>query len=392
MPISVPNTPGVINGLVSSGLISKADADQYLYVYLLLLDGGNTTALQQYVESTWGNQLWATRAQLLSISPYVTSTVMTSVLDNTQVYPHSIAFELLMANPDLLNDPKLINYLSTKSDPMPQIFIDLLLSNNSEETSRTIMEKTLASKRIAQITKISEALWAMMDYSEDNTFNEADFEDVIGEIGTLNAEMAAVELLINRGETPEALYRAEAIPEVVIFGKGEQEEYEVFMDWINFRIQMLNSNRDWSSLNSSDIGILNGFITQFDTYAGTQAMEVLNAYKNFDYFIPPAYGQNGVQRRLTVAATDINEQFIHVYPNPADYAVTLKFMEILPSQELSNLIITDASGREVYKQQVNTGLPQHTICTEHWAEGLYVFKLVIPNSPLEFNGKFEVVH
>lgn len=392
LPISVPNTPGVINGLVSSGLISKADADQYLYVYLLLLDGGNTTALQQYVESTWGNQLWATRAQLLSISPYVTSTVMTSVLDNTQVYPHSIAFELLMANPDLLNDPKLINYLSTKSDPMPQIFIDLLLANNSEETSRTIMEKTLASKRISQITKISEALWAMMDYSEDNTFTESDFEDVIGEIGTLNAEMAAIEILINRGEITEALYRAEAIPEVVKFGKGEQEEYDIFMDWINFRIQLLNSNRDWTSLNSSDIIVLNGFLSQFDTYAGTQAMEVLNTYKNFDYFIPPAYGQDGVQRRLTVAATDINEQLIHVYPNPANYAVTLKFMQILASQELSNLIITDASGREVFKQQVNTGLPQHTICTEHWAEGLYVFKLVIPNSPLEFNGKFEVVH
>ena len=392
LPIAVPNTPGVINGLVSSGLISKADADQYLYVYLLLLDGGNTTALQQYVESTWGNQLWATRSQLLSISPYVTSTVMTSVLDNTQVYPHSIAFELLMANPDLLNDPKLINYLSTKSDPMPQIFIDLLLPNNSVETSRTIMEKTLATKRIAQIAKVSEALWAMMDYSEDDTFTEFNYEVVIGQIGTLNSEMSTVEMLLDRGLLNEALDRAEAIPEVVKFGKGEEEEYAVFMDWINFRMQILNSNRDWSTLSTSDIAALNGFLTQFDTYAGSQAMEVFNAYKNFDYFIPPAYGQDGVQRQLTLGATDIKEQFIDVYPNPADCVVNLKFMETLSTQELCTLLIIDASGREVFKQQVNTGFSQQTICTEHWAEGLYVFKLAVPNSKLEFNGKFEVVH
>jgi len=317
---------------------------------------------------------------------------MTSVLDNTQVYPHSIAFELLMANPDLLNDPKLINYLSTKLDPMPQIFIDLLLSNNSVETSRTIMEKTLATKRIAQIAKVSEALWAMMDYSEADTFTEFDYEVVIGQIGTLNSEMSAVEMLLDRGLLNEALDRSEAIPEVVKFGKGEEEEYAVFMDWINFRIQMLNSNRDWNTLNSSDIAALNGFLSQFDTYAGSQAMEVLNTYKNFDYFIPPAYGQDGVQRQLTLAATDIKEKFIDVYPNPADCVVNLKFMEPLSTQELCTLLIIDASGREVFKQQVNTGFSQQTICTEHWAEGLYVFKLAVPNSKLEFNGKFEVVH
>jgi hypothetical protein len=254
------------------------------------------------------------------------------------------------------------------------------------------MEKTLATKRIAQIAKVSEALWAMMDCSQDDTFTEFDFEVVIGQIGTLNSEMSAVEMLLNRGLLDEALNRAEAIPEVVKFGKGEEEEYAVFVGWINFRIQMLNSNRDWNTLNSSDIAVLSGFLNQFDTYAGSQAMEVLNTYKNSDYFIPPAYGQDGLQRQLAVAASEINEQFIDVYPNPADCVVNLKFMETLSSQELCTLLIIDASGREVFKQQVNTGLPQQTICTEHWAEGLYVFKLAVPNSKLEFNGKFEVVH
>jgi hypothetical protein len=391
-PILVPHTPIEISGLVGSGLISKADADQYLYVYLLLLDDGNTAALQQYVEETWGNQVWTTKEQLLNISPYVTSTVMISVLDNTQVYPHAIAFELLMANPDLLKDPKLVTYLSTKSDPMPQYLIDLLLTYAAGETSRSDMEKELATKRTGHITKVSEALWAMMDYYEDDTYTEASFETVIGDIGTLNAEMAMVEMLLNKGELNAATIRAEGIPTVVRFGKGEGEEYEAFMDWITLRKDMMNANRDWNTMNSSDIDALQELLLQFDTYAATQAMSVLNEFAGSDYFIPPAYGASGLVKRANLNVDEISANMLHVYPNPVDYMVTIELKEALPTQEMCTLVITDVMGREVYNEQVNPALKQFLINANDWAAGLYAFKIVVPNSPMELNGKFDVVH
>jgi hypothetical protein len=45
-----------------------------------------------------------------------------------------------------------------------------------------------------------------------------------------------------------------------------------------------------------------------------------------------------------------------------------------------------------HQQQVNPQLRQILIDTADWATGLYVFKIVIPNSNLELNGKFDVVH
>jgi hypothetical protein len=148
----------IISGMIATGNTAKLDADQYRYLYLLLVDGGDTEGLQQYVENTWGAQVWATREELLDISPFVSEVVMRSVLDNTSTYPHALAFEILAANPDLLGDPKLVAYLSAKADPMPQFMIDLLLATDPGATEKTNMQKTLAVKRTGHIRQVSEAL------------------------------------------------------------------------------------------------------------------------------------------------------------------------------------------------------------------------------------------
>jgi hypothetical protein len=391
-PIIAPHTPAVISGLVNDGLLSKADANQYLYVYLLLLDDGNTAALQQFVEDTWGNQVWATREQLLNISPFISSTVMISVLDNTPVYPHAIAFELLMANPDLLNDPRMVDYLSLKADPMPQYLIDLLLAFVAGGTSRTSMEKELASKRTSHITKVSEALWAMMDYHEDDTYTETDFENVIEGIGTLNTEMVYAEMLLERGDFTGAISRANNIPSVIPLGKGELHEYNLFMDWLNMRIALMSSGKDWENLSSSALNLLTTFTADFDTYAAADAMSVLNDLESTDYFIPPAYGRNGITKRSKVKTSEISSAWLNVYPNPADYLLTISLREALPTQEMPTLFITDVLGKTVHQQQVNPQLRQIMVDTGDWPVGLYVFKIVIPNSNLELNGKFDVVH
>ena len=172
----------------------------------------------------------------------------------------------------------------------------------------------------------------------------------------------------------------------------DSEGYEAFMDWITLRKEMMNANRDWNTMNASDIAELEALLVHFDTYAASQAMEVLNVYTGTDYFIPPAYGQNGIVKRQALSSSEINEQLIEVYPNPADYMVTLQLKETLPTREMCTLLISDAMGREVHRQQVNPALQQFVINTQDWAAGLYAFKIVVPHSPIEINGKFDVAH
>lgn len=381
----------IIAGMIENGQLSKQDADQYRYLYLLLLDDGNTAALQQYVENTWGNQVWNTREQLLNISPFVTITVMMSVLGNTAVYPHAIAFEILLANPDLLEDPKLITYLGAKTDPMPQFMIDLLLENNTGTTSRKAMENTLGVKRTQYYKYVSEALWAMSDY-DDGTYEKADFDAIFESVHSLNTEMFVVDNLLNDGLVTEATDRLAAIPTVVPFGRGETTEYAAFQTWVSLRQDMIANGRTWETMNAGDISSLETLMEAFDTYAAVQAMSVLNEYTETNYFVPPALGRAPMPKMARISVEELTQQLLEIYPNPADYLTTIGLKQPIPTTQICQLMVVDLLGKVVLDTTFNPLLRQVQVNTKDWAEGLYTFKIVLPNSSMQLNGKFEVLH
>jgi hypothetical protein len=121
-------------------------------------------------------------------------------------------------------------------------------------------------------------------------------------------------------------------------------------------------------------------------------MSVLNEYTDANYFIPPAYGKQGLKKRAIADAADISANMVRAYPNPADYMVTLQLLQQLPTTEVCTLIIADIMGREVHNQQVNPAQIQFVINTKTWAVGLYTYKILVPNSLIELNGKIDVVH
>jgi len=56
------------------------------------------------------------------------------------------------------------------------------------------------------------------------------------------------------------------------------------------------------------------------------------------------------------------------------------------------LIVVDLMGREVLNTTFNPLLRQVQVNTKEWATGLYTFKIELPNSSLELNGKIQVLH
>ncbi|MEN9346535.1 MAG: Secretion system C-terminal sorting domain [Bacteroidota bacterium] len=104
------------------------------------------------------------------------------------------------------------------------------------------------------------------------------------------------------------------------------------------------------------------------------------------------YDEDVMIKRQQTTSTDISEQFIEVFPNPADFIVTIRLKEDLPTSEMCKLVVTDVMGREVLSQQVKPS--QHVILlnTNKWVSGTYAFRILIPHLPIEINGKFDVVH
>src|SRR5690606_24799436 len=68
---------------------------------------------------------------------------------------------------------------------------------------------------------------------------------------------------------------------------------------------------------------------------------------------------------------------MEVYPNPANAATTIA-IQVMESATNAYLQITDAAGKTIFTQKINlsNGLNQFTIPTDHWADGIYVIRVI----------------
>ncbi|HAD12445.1 MAG TPA: hypothetical protein DCF33_08395 [Saprospirales bacterium] len=67
-----------------------------------------------------------------SSSPFVRLSIL------IYTYPHAIACEGFLANPEVLKNSQFIAYWSSTSDPMPQYMIDILHAAARQNTYRTM--------------------------------------------------------------------------------------------------------------------------------------------------------------------------------------------------------------------------------------------------------------
>lgn len=383
----------LIAARIAEGNMARLEAEEYRYLYLLLLDNGDTEGLQNFVENTWGTQVWDTRDELMSISPFVSEEVIYTLLDETTTYPHAMVFEIIAANPEILNDPKLVVYLSEKSDPMPQYMIDLLLLYGQLSTERSGMEKIMGEKRTQHISKVSEALWAMMDY-EDDTYTAEQYREVLSEVKVLNSEFFLINELLGDGDVNAAMARLQNIPHIIPLRKEEKLEYNSFVEWAQWWKNVILSGRDLESLTASDLQDLASIADDFDTFASSLAISLLNEGKTIPVFTPPALGRSSHQYKSSkIATSSIQTELLSlaVYPNPASHIVQVKInqSEIVESSFI--LRVVDLTGKVIYTYENKNPLNTWLIDTSEWSSGIYTVRLTSSNG-LEISELLHVAH
>ena len=155
-------------------------------------------------------------------------------------------------------------------------------------------------------------------------------------------------------------------------------------------INLQNSNRQWAEADSSEVVTLENIADHFSTYAGRTAQEILNAYYDQNWFIPPAIGGDWSPRILSVSLSNAHEEhLIKLYPNPANVAITAEIT--LPSGvEHAVFRIVDSSGKEIHTHHINRPFEIFTLHTNGWASGHYTWGIHAGN--LYKTGKLVVNH
>jgi len=142
------NQQQIKDGLASYGLLIEQKEDSLES----LIDGGNTEETTEDVVYSSPQEALDLRDDLLAKSPYLSDTVMQSVVANEYVLPNVVVRDILVANPQSATADPVLDELDKRVDPMPDEMYNQILDGKFILAPKERKESELASLKLARET------------------------------------------------------------------------------------------------------------------------------------------------------------------------------------------------------------------------------------------------
>ena len=357
-----------------SGLMLHRDvyvANRYLYK--TLLDGGNTDALVEEVESSWPQEVWDLRNSLLQKSPYLTVTVLKEMMLKPTL-PMAIKAEVCIANPDATKTEGFVKYLEYDAQPsMPPNLLISVVASWETKTFRTTMEATLAHDH-GEMTQNANLL---LEYHWADSLEQVDsLRSVWQLIRTPAARYAEALTFLQQGRFAEAQAVVEALPEEHDLRVKQESERWRMLAVIEF-LQTLGSNgRSTAQLTTNEQDELEAIIADQRDRPATWAQNIL-CFHYGRCRAPLTGGELGTPKSRKVDPDGIEQTTgptLQVFPNPTSRYATIEVDLVAPPQNAA-VVVKDVAGRVLFRLNVSSTIEQLVFDSRELASGSYTFQL-----------------
>lgn len=342
-------------------------------MYDNLEDGGNTQILKSEVENAFPSDMWQLRSELLGVSPHVSKEVLMTASEKTEIFPESVLFEILSANPDELKDGDMLNFLETKEEPLPAYMIDMLRQLAGGITYKTVLKRQMADFHAKKSLAAHDIIRSIL---ADSVFDAQLYRNWLDNIGGVNADKQIIASYIEEGNYASASSLLNLIPTLYELSGQSLNEYNDYKSFTEFQISLKQQNKDIFELDSMEVDYLVDLADNSSGTAKTGARGILEYAYGYHYCDCLSGDSSGL--KSTVIAFDKAEQdnglSIEAKPNPADDWVAFNY--IIPSYiDEAVLIITDIEGREIVKFRIDTERGQQLWDARKVKSGIYLYTL-----------------
>lgn len=353
-----------------------ADYNNVKTLYYNLEDDGNTEMKLSEVDATTSEDMWERRSQLLGTSPHLSEDVLKAVADKSDVFPESVIFEILAANPDELKKDALLEYLEEKENPLPAYMIDILRQVAEGVTYKTVLQQQMAKhNRI----KTSAANDMIRSYLNDTIVYLDELRNWLDNLGGIAADRQIIATYIQEGNYSMASSLANMLPDLYNLQGKELEEYNNYMSMLNLELTLHSEDRKLNELTSSEIEMLDTIALANRGRSAAKAKNILEAYYGQHFCNCPEIDGTESYKSGIVDLNAMAESFglsITVKPNPAIYWAAFDYT--LPGDETSAiLIITDATGKQIESFQLQGKQGQKVWDTHSAPAGIYNYTLQV---------------
>lgn len=352
--------------------------------YFNLLDGGNTQDLLVQVQNGGGTD---DAAQLLDISPFLSSSVLEAVLSNFSFSDDQV-FEIWYANPEVLT-VKLLNELQNIRPGFSNDQLAELLDRMSDTTERSQMEALM----VLHSTRLNKALNVLAYHDYLRAMSPEGELSVHPDETVVRKNTAAVAWYELRRDFAQGSGEFGLIPVTGIPGGNtsngiatpeELEAWQSYQLWLSYL-----STTEGNSLNAYDIADLQGMVASATGRSLLEVQNILSFLEEEIYHTNPLLpddvgsGEGLINGYVAYgSATNIDfTNLITANPNPAKNQVVFNWNNEESAKGEIAIRVVDQNGRIVLEQNVRA--EQSTLiwdCLQVPA-GVYFYQLVQANVP-----------
>lgn len=182
---------------------------------------------------------------------------------------------------------------------------------------------------------------------------------------------------------------AYSIPTTFELSTKEQNEYDAYSAFLNFKAQLFADTIEINQLDSTRIAQLDSIALAFPkTLGGVRASNALCYFYNM---CTPYYSEadtsSGLKPQIKTKL-DQSKKYVAIYPNPAKDYVICKY-DFLNSNLATEILITDITGKFVYRASLNGTQGQHIWDTRNIVSGNYIYT-VMTNTGEKYSGKISI--
>lgn len=377
-PNLISTDPNIlVNGMLLDG---RTQYGETRYLYEQLIDGGNTDAVVEEIESSWPQDVWDLRTYLLSKSPYLSTEALKELVDKYGV-PEAIKAEILIANPDATQKDGFLKWAEYDAHyPLPAHLLASIRASWDVKTYRTTLEAQMAAHHARMTEAANELLDIYATRDSSGTHNDS-LRWVWQQLPTVAARYAETLLRIQESDYTGAQALMNDLDEDHKLSTAEERERTRMGTLINDLLNLEQQARDVRKLDESEIA---AWQTLIDGEYDRPATWISNMLC-FHYGIcrSPLTGGESEPKTLQRSSPEkpaSTERSFKLQPNPASTFVTLNF-ELLPTENSARLLVQDAQGRIVATENLQGNVGQVVFDTRRWAKGVYTARCMVGEEP-----------
>lgn len=315
-----------------------------LYNYNSLIDGGSTSQLLQQVYETWPSEVWVLRQELLSKSPFLSIQTLLETAE-AQILPRAILLEVILANPDISNNPALMDWLNSQNPPVPAYMIELIQNSWGQETPRSAIEASMA----VQASAMNHILNRIIHHYAVDTVERSEY--IIDWLEQAIDLPSKFQLAIYHAELGDSETALSTLSNLSTNGFATSEEEELQIEMLVSLIEAIDAvsyqNNNFNEIPGNILDNLETYLNSYTDHHGyglTLIGNLLCQVRANCQNLIPALPSNMANLRTsgsTPSNSKIQEMIeLNVYPNPASSYTSIEYNLYTDEKDLSLNVYT----------------------------------------------------